>query len=455
MAKNVKRILGCDDGKLIFAPKHSHALLLSASGEGKTICGAMPWLLSLIAEKKRAIIVTDSKEGEIAAQAASLCALHGRKVAVIDDFGIHRLEPNLACNLNPFGALVSAFESAPGELIFSIDTACQAAIPEPRDDAKNQYFRDEPRTLIEFAIAALLQRGYCTPGAVWSMLAHTEMLMQAASLHADEGDEYLGALAAHVLGMYEHEHFQMHRSAALKAMRIYSSSSHLHIAGVDADLTHEDLIRENYIVFLSGPVRHMERLGIHYALHLQSFMEVVLTGAHGPVTFILDEFTNAPLRALVSQLTTMRGYGANCLIIAQSYSEIERKYGKLEAQTILENCVIRQWFGFSSYDEAERVSKAIGETLSVTSSLGTASDKVEFSGNYAVQKERLWSPDMLMGLPPDEQIIWVKGVCFIHCQKVAQNQLAPFCHELAPNPLEGGTLAPDPRFKLPASGGVS
>ncbi len=408
--------------------------------------------MSIIADTERCVIVSDCKEGEIAAQAAAMCALYGRNVAVIDDFGIHGFDNPYAQPINPLGALVSAHAYAPSELNFTTDTACQALIPEPRDDAKNQYFRDEPRTLIEFSSKMLLKRGLCTPGAVWSMIAHVDMLIQSAQVEAEEGDEDLQALAEHVLGMYDHEQFQMHRSAALKALRIYASGSALHEAGVDATLTHEDLIREKYIIFITGPVRHMERLGPHYALHLQSFMEVVLTGKHGDVTFILDEFTNAPLKALVSQLTTMRGYGANCLMIAQSYSEIERKYGKLEAQTILENAIIRQWFGFSSYEEAEKVSRAMGETLGVSSNLGTSSDRAEFSATYSTQKERLWTPDMLMRLPTDEQIIYIKGVGYIHCKKVAQNQLAPYCHDLAPNPLEGGILPPDPLITLPVPG---
>jgi type IV secretion system protein VirD4 len=450
MAQIVRRILGIGfDGKPIYAPKHAHSLLLAAAGSGKTTCGAVPWLQSLIADMTRAIVISDFKEAEIASQCAVMCAKYGRKVAIIDEFGILDLSHPSRLSLNPLSALISAYEKQNGELIFAIETACHAIIPEPLDDAKNQYFRDEPRTLIEFCMAALLKRSLCTPGAVWSMLAHVEMMLQAAKIEADEGDEYLCALAGHVLGMTQHEHFQMHRSAALKAMRIYAASSALHHSGLNADLTPEDLIQEKYIVFITGPIRYMERLGSHLALIIQSFMEVILTGNSAPVTFIIDEFTNTKMKALVAQLTTMRGYGANCLIIAQSRSEIERKYGKLETRTILENCVIRQYFGFSSYEEAEQVSRAMGETLSIATSLGTSSDKLEFTGNYSTQKERLYPPEKLMTLPADEQIIYGKDFGYVHCKKVAQNQASPYCYDLEENKIEGGTLPPDPIIELP------
>lgn len=60
----------------------------------------------------------------------------------------------------------------------------------------------------------------------------------------------------------------------------------------------------------------------------------------------------------------------------------------------------------------------------------------------------MFSPDELMRLPEDEQIIHVKNVGFIHCKKIRLNEIAPYCYDLAPNPLEGGILRPDPKIKL-------
>ena len=448
-----KRILGLDfNGKPIFAPKHAHSLLLSAAGGGKTVSGAMPWLQSLLADKDRAIIVGDFKQGEMAAQAINLCLKAGRKVALIDEFGVLGTNHPCRVSLNAFGGVIRADAKGNGEVLFSSENATQALIEEPPQDQRNQYWRDEPRTLIEFCLMCLLRRNarLATPGAVWSTLSDPNTLLKMAGIEADEGDEVLRALALHVLGMSKNEeHFPQHRAAALKSLRIYGASSPLHNAGMNAEITHEKLIRDRYVVFLVGPMAYMERLGADYALQLQSFMEVLLSGGAGPVSLILDEFTNAPLRALVSQLTTMRGYGGTCHLIAQSRSEIERKYGQKETATIEENCVIRQWFGFSSMEEAERVSRAMGETRVVSANLGVQSGNLEFSQNYSTGKERLYTPDQLMRLPPGEQILWVKGVGFIHCLKIQQNEIAPSCFELQDNPHEGAALPPDPKVTLP------
>ena len=444
--------LGFDD-KPIGAPKPSHSLLLAAAGSRKTTCGGMTWLLSLIGDHSRAIIVNDPKDGEIAAQAADLCAAYGRKVAILDDFCVLGADNPYRVSLNPLGNLIAAHAAQNGELVFASENVNYALIPEPPNDARNQYWGDSPRSKIEFGLRSLLKRSthLTTPGGIWALLANPETLLSAARIEAEEGDETLAALAATILDMREHnkEHFGQHLAAATKALRIYGADSPLHHAGSDPQTTHLELIRQKYVVFIVGPQRHMARLGAHYALNLQSFVEALLSGQAGPVNFILDEFTNAPLKALISALTTMRGYGGSCHMIAQSRSEIQRKYGEKETATIEENAVVKQWFGFSSFEEAERVSRAMGEDRVITHSLGFNSAQLDYSANISTGKDRLFSAERLMRLRPEEQIIHVKDVGFIHCKKLGQNQVTPFCYELADNPLEGGRLPPDPKVTLP------
>lgn len=455
MTKPIKRLLGLSavDGKPIFAPKHSHSLLLSAAGGGKTSCGAMPWLLSLLPDRNRALVINDCKDGEIAAQAADMCARFGRKVAIIDDFSVLDTDNMYRVSLSPFGSLHASFEKQNGELAFAIDNANHALIPEPPNDGKNQYFRDEPRTLQEFCENELLHcdPSLAVPGGVWSMLADPEVLLSAARIAVEEGDEVRKALGAHVLDMEKNnkEHWGQHRAAALKSLRIYGAGSPLHRAGRDAALTHEELLKERYVIFIVGPQRHMARLGAHYALHLQSFIDVILSGQRIPVDFILDEATNAPLKSLISSMTVVRGYGANLHFIAQSRSEIQRAYSDKETATIEENAIIKQYFGFSSFEECERISRAIGDTLIQQQSLSFSSANSDYTANIGTSKDRRIPAERLMRMKPNEQLIHVKNVGWILCHKIGQHQVEPFCHgELASNPLEGPQLPADPKVKI-------
>lgn len=456
MTRPVKRLLGlsADDGKPIYAPKDSHSLPLSAAGGGKTTCGAMPWIMSLIGDTSRAFVINDGKTGEIAAQLAATCHRYGRNVAILDDTEALGSDNPFRISLSPFGSLRAAHANKNGELVFAVDNANHALIPEPSNDGKNQYFRDEPRTLLEFCENELLHADLhlAVPGGVWSMLAEPNILLSAARIAVEEGDEVRRALGAHIVDMHENnkEHWGQHRAAALKSLRIYSAGSPLHRAGRDASLTHEDLIRGRYIIFIVGPQRHIARLGPHYALHLQSFIDVVLSGLGVPVDFILDEATNAPLKSLISAMTVIRGYGGNLHFIAQSRSEIQRAYSDKETSTIEENAIIKQYFGFSSFEEAERVSRAIGETLVQQNSLGLSSAGLDYSANIGTGRDRRISAERLMRMKPHEQLIHMKGVGWFMCHKVGQHQIAPFCHgELADNPLEGPQLPADPRVTIP------
>jgi len=98
----------------------------------------------------------------------------GRKVVVIDDLNTR---PELAAYrefLNPFGSVVSTYQSEPLEVTFAADTITHALIPEPSNDDKNRYFRAWPRNFIEFGTRLLLKRNseLATPGGVAAILGN-------------------------------------------------------------------------------------------------------------------------------------------------------------------------------------------------------------------------------------------------------------------------------------------
>ncbi|NDW06480.1 type IV secretory system conjugative DNA transfer family protein [Jiella pacifica] len=443
-----RRLLGTTfAGEPIWAPK-GHSLLLSANGGGKTTCGAMVWFYSLLSSRKRpAILVFDSKNGEVAAQAAPMIAEMGIPVAIIDDMGVLGADNPYRVSLNPFGGVISSYENNPGDLVFATENANQALIPDPPNDARNQYFRDQPKTINEFCTLALLKRStrLATPGGIWGLISNPEMLLKVAAVEAEEGEDMLQALALDVLGMADHEHWEQHRSAALKALRVFAAGSRLHRAGLDTGTTHADLIRQPAVIFLVGPQAFMNRLGNYYALHILSFCEALYGGA-GPLTMIADEFTNAPLKPLVESLTTLRAFGAEFHGIAQSRSEIERRFGRLETQTIEENAIIKQWFGFSSFDEAARVSKAMGEEIVVSSNLSAGHEDVRLQSTFQTSKAPVMTGAELMAMPRGHFLYHAKGLGFGTGLMTGMQNIDPFCHMIRPNDLEGGRLTPDPKF---------
>ena len=442
-----QRLLGftLDTNEPIWAPK-GHSLLLAANGAGKTTCGAMPWLYSFaVSEPNKAVLCLDSKNGEMAIQAAKMLARMGRKVTIIDDMGVWTDLEAYRISLNPFGAAVSTFRRDPRDMIYTTENITYAAVKEPPDgDAKNIYFRAWPRNLIEFCILLYAKRNLhlVIPGGVSLLLSNQAMLLQFAAIEAEEGDPYLQGLARSIVAMSKHEHWPQHVEESQRALKIFAPGTRLHEAGKRATISHEQLIREGYIIFLVGPQAYMNRLGAYYAFHMMAFAESLYQGA-GFLRIIADEFTNCPLQSLVEMLTTLRAFGAEVHMIAQSRSEIERKFGVKEAETITENAIVQIWYGFSSLKESQMVSEMMGEEHALSTSLGS-NDDLKLNTNISLIRQRQMSVAELLAMSRNLQLIFVKGIGFLLARKVGMQNIDPLCHKVGENRAEGGTLPADP-----------
>ncbi len=453
-----QRLLGLtiDTNEPIWAPE-GHSLLLAANGAGKTTCGAMVWLYSLAAsEPDKAILCLDSKNGEMAIQAAEMLHRMGRKVVVIDDMGVWTDLEAYRISLNPFGAAAATFKRDPRDMIYTSENITYAAIKEPPDDAKHIYFRAWPRNLIEFCLLVFVKRQLhlVVPGGVSMLLSDQTMLLRFAAIEAEEGDPYLKGLARSILAMAKHEHWPQHLEEAQRALRIFAPGTRLHDAGKGATITHDQLIREGYIVFLVGPQAFMNRLGSYYAFHVMAFAEALYHGA-GTLRILADEFSNCPLQSLVEMLTTLRAFGGTEVhMICQSRTEIERRFGKLEAETLAENAIVKTWYGFSSFSEAKMISEMMGEEHAVQTGLGGSSDDIRLQTNLSLIKQRMWTPAELLAMPKDLQLNHVKGLGFFPSLKVGMQNIAPFCFHVGKNKIEGGILPADPWITFTTSNGV-
>lgn len=187
----------------------------------------------------------------------------------------------------------------------------------------------------------------------------------------------------------------------------------------------------------------MNRLGVYYALHVLAFAEALYNDA-GTLRIIADEFTNCPLQSFVEMQTTLRGFGGTEVhMIAQSRSEIVRRFGEREAETITDNAVVQIWYGISSLKEAQMISDMMSEERALATSMGR-NDDLKLNTNISLIKQRILSPAELLAMPRDQQLIYVKGIGFILARKVGMQNIDPFCHLVGLNRIEHGTLPADP-----------
>ena len=436
----------------VWAPP-GHSMTLAANGAGKTTCALMPWLMSLLASKDRpCILILDSKNGEVASMCAPMLRELGVPVAIIDEGGVLPANMQGRTQLNPMQSVVETYLTDPLDLAFATDAVTHTAIEEPDQDARNRYWRAWPRLLIEFAILVLLKRNpdLATPGGVWMLISNPEQLVRFAEIEAVEGDGMLKTLAIQVKGMAGHEHMPQHIEAATSALRVFAIGTRLHKTGHKAKQTHAELIKKRSVVFLCGDQANISSLGIFYGLHLMSFIRAGFQGA-GPMWIGADEATNAPIRKIVDATTTLRAFGISISYIGQSRSEFKRKFGEDALRTIEDNSITKTWMGFSSFEEAERVSKAIGEEHAVATSIGGTGDDLRRNTNLSLIKQPCMTAAELMAMRRDELLWHMKGFGFGRGRLLSQANIAPYCDLIADNPLEGGRLPSDPKitFALP------
>ena len=112
------------------------------------------------------------REKQIFEQTGEMLAELGVPIALIDPANLFKDHP-LRVDLNPFDGAINTYLHNRPDIVYASENVTHALIPEPADDAKNLYWRDEPRTLIEFAMLALLKRDpkLATPGGVWTIIS--------------------------------------------------------------------------------------------------------------------------------------------------------------------------------------------------------------------------------------------------------------------------------------------
>lgn len=448
MFDGIGRPLGLSfSGRGIFEPhrlRPVHSKVIATSGAGKTIGAVVTAIMHQARSPERPSMVVFDIKGELAGQCAGALRRAGIEVAVIDDTGLLRYRP--ATRLNPFGLIVRAARNGSEALPTLVRLAAFTLEPEPEGDARNKYFRDGPRDLLRFIIEYLarLCPEDCTPSATGHVLGSDDLL-DAALEEAAEQDSALGQLARRLMEKRAQnpQHYADFRTTALQRLEVYEEGGLLWEAGSDPTLSHEEIRQRQIVVFLVAGLQHLRDTRPHFILHLAAFLHTAKAPGRR-VEFIIDEFSNAPVAGLVEDLTIIRQFGSRVMMVAQAESEIERQFSDKAARTIDALTAIKQVMGVCTWSEAKRVSDALGRTHHVVSSYSLDPRSDGLSSSLSDQGRPLLSPEEVLALPRDEQIIFCDGMKPIRARKLYQNEIAPICDMLDPNPFEAAKLPSQP-----------
>ena len=272
------------DGQPIFEPNDtSSSLVFAATGGGKTTRVAVTAIQAALANPDRAVIINDVKRGEIAMQIAEMCRRYGRKFGVIDDFNVLGADYPYRLSINPISPIVEARKRNDPDLPFLVENFVHTLIPEPKGDeggqGRNFFWTESARGYAATALRKLLDYPQlATPGGLSDLLNDPAMFSAGMKMLAEDGEDPLKGRAQQILNSQQHnpDLFAQHIISAQSSLKIFAEGP-LHGAGAGADINHEEILRDNWIICIVSPTQYLDRLGPWFASHFNSFMDIQMT----------------------------------------------------------------------------------------------------------------------------------------------------------------------------------
>ncbi|MGV2929314.1 type IV secretory system conjugative DNA transfer family protein [Macrococcus capreoli] len=124
------------------------------------------------------------------------------------------------------------------------------------------------------------------------------------------------------------------------------------------------------------------------------------------VKFRLDEFGNLPaIENMSGNLTVCLGRNILFELYVQELEQIESKYSKEEAKTIISNCQNKVYIKSTSDDTTELISKLAGEKTVESISHSAGRNSIDINESRSVEKKRLITPDELREFVMGETLV--------------------------------------------------
>ncbi|MBI1363239.1 MAG: TraM recognition domain-containing protein [Proteobacteria bacterium] len=135
-----------------------------------------------------------------------------------------------------------------------------------------------------------------------------------------------------------------------------------------------------------------------------------------PVLFLVDEFPALGyMKPIEMGLGYLAGYGVTIWTFIQDLSQLKNTY-KDKWESFLANCSVRCAFGTNDVDTAKVLSDMLGQATIRVKSTGLSDSGS--SANFSETSRALMTPDEIMTMPFDSQLIFVQGMRPVIAEKI-------------------------------------
>eukprot|EP01022_Parablepharisma_sp_SALTPOND_P016311 TRINITY_DN2375_c0_g4_i1.p1 TRINITY_DN2375_c0_g4~~TRINITY_DN2375_c0_g4_i1.p1 ORF type:complete len:544 (+),score=52.57 TRINITY_DN2375_c0_g4_i1:219-1634(+) len=328
-----------DSDRLRLSEKYSmnHLLVLAPSGMGKTTCFNHPNIAAL---DNCSLIITDPKGSTLEQYAGILLA---KDYEIIT---LNFINPKKTHHFNPLAACTSSED---------IDQMVKGILSNLKED----YFTQNAASMLKLFSQALLHCPDKNIHTLKNLSYLIDSLNTAKAVESSSNPEaqkaYLNLtnfMAKHLPDEYDYNKFLAILNQSEKTLSSITStatgaldsviSPDLDIISSANDIPIDHLRKKKIALFINIPPGRSARYHAFTSLFFNNLftrlMEQVPGESELPIYMLLDEFGNMKIPAFDEIISQIREYKVSLSLIVQSLSQLKKRYGEHDTDTIVGNC---------------------------------------------------------------------------------------------------------------------
>ena len=406
-----------------------HAMMIGAAGVGKTAFWLYP-CIEYACASGMSWMATDTK-GDIARNYGKIASDYGYAVSVIDLRNPTRSHGNNLLHL--VNKYMDLHKERPDQLLYKAKAEKYAKIiaktiilsgMDAASFGQNAFFYDAAEGLLTATI--LLVAEFCAPEKrhivsvfklIQELLAPThkkgqnqfQQLMEL--LPEDHKAKWFAGAALNAA----EQSMSSVMSTALSRLNVFLDSELEQLLCFDTEIDAEKFCNEKSAVFIIMPEENPNTFFMISLIIQQLYREILAVADENGgklknrCVFFCDEFGTLPrIESAEMMFSAARSRRLQIVPIIQSFSQLDRNYGKEGAEIIIDNTQLTIFGGFAPNSRsAEILSNALGKRTVLSGSVSRG--KNDPSQSLQMIERPLMTPDELKSLPKGQFIVMKTG----------------------------------------------
>ena len=428
-------VVGCTGGKhnttAMVDTGDVHALMIGAAGVGKTAYWLYP-CIEYACASGMSWLSTDTKGDVVRNYGRIAQEKYGYSVSVIDLRNPTRSHGNNLLHL--VNKYMDLYKEFPDELVYKAKAEKYAKIisktiilsgMDAASFGQNAYFYDAAEGLLTATI--LLVAEFCEPSkrhivSVFKIIQ--ELLVPSQKKGKNQFQQLMELLpndhkakwfAGAALNTAEQSMSSV-MSTALSRLNAFLDSELEQLLCFDTEIDAEKFCNEKSAIFIIMPEENPNTFFMISLIIQQLYREILAVADEqggklkNRCIFFCDEFGTLPkIESAEMMFSASRSRRLQIVPIIQSFSQLDKNYGKEGAEIIVDNTQLTIFGGFApNSSSAEVLSKALGSRTVMSGSVSRGKDNP--SESLQMMERPLLTPDELKSLPKGSFVVMKTGV---------------------------------------------